>query len=101
MASTASASFDNSPRICFATRLDSAAEKQFSKLGKSAQRDIEKYIAKNLESTEDPRRFGKPYLSVRGAWRYRVGDYRLVCLIQNQQLIVLVVKVGHRRELYD
>ena len=37
---------------------DPAAEKQFSKLGKSAQRDIEKYIAKNLESVEDPRRFG-------------------------------------------
>jgi len=46
---------------------DPAAEKQFSKLGKSAQRDIEKYIAKNLESAEDPRRFGKPYLSIKGA----------------------------------
>jgi mRNA-degrading endonuclease RelE of RelBE toxin-antitoxin system len=40
---------------------DPAAEKQFSKLGKSAQRDIEKYIAKHLESVEDPRRFGKPH----------------------------------------
>jgi len=42
---------------------DPAAEKQFSKLGKSAQRDIEKYIAKHLETAEDPRRMGKPYLS--------------------------------------
>jgi mRNA interferase RelE/StbE len=57
---------------------DPAAEKQFSKLGKPAQRDIEKYIAKNLESAEDPCRFGKPYLSIKGAWRYRIGDYRLV-----------------------
>ena len=80
---------------------DPAAEKQFSKLGKSAQRDIEKYITKHLESVEDPRRFGKPYLSIRGACRYRVGDYRLVCLIQNEKLIVLVLKVGHRQNVYD
>ena len=80
---------------------DSAAEKQFSKLGKAAQRDIERYIAKNLESVEDPRRFGKPYLSIKGAWRYRMGDYRFVCLIQNEKLIVLVLKVGHRRDVYD
>jgi mRNA interferase RelE/StbE len=80
---------------------DPAAEKQFCKLGRTAQREIEKYIAKNLESEEDPRRFGKPFLSVRNAWRYRVGDYRLVCQIQNDKLIVLVIKVGHRREVYD
>jgi len=80
---------------------DPSAEKQFSKLGTAAQRDIEEYIAKHLESEEDPRRFGKPYLSIKGAWRYRVGDYRLVCLIQNEKLIVLVVKVGHRRNVYD
>jgi mRNA interferase RelE/StbE len=80
---------------------DPAAEKQFSKLGKSAQQDIEKYIAKNLESVEDPRRFGKPYLSIKGAWRYRVGDFRFVCLIQNEKLIVLVLKVGHRGDVYE
>ena len=80
---------------------DPAAEKQFSKLGKSAQRDIEKYIAKKLESVEDPRRFGKPYLSIKGAWRYRVGDYRMVYLVRNEKLVVLVVKIGHRRDIYD
>lgn len=80
---------------------DPAAEKQFSKLGRTAQLEIEKYIAKQLESEEDPRRFGKPYLSIRNAWRYRVGDYRLVCQIQNDRLIILVIKVGHRREVYD
>jgi mRNA-degrading endonuclease RelE of RelBE toxin-antitoxin system len=46
---------------------DPAAEKQFSKLGRTAQQEIEKYITKNLESEEDPRRFGKPFLSVRNA----------------------------------
>ncbi len=80
---------------------DPAAEKQFSKLGKPAQQDIAKYIAKHLETDENPRRFGKPYLSIKGAWRYRVGDYRLVCAIQNQQVTVLVLKVGHRRDVYD
>ena len=80
---------------------DPAAEKQFSKLGKSAQRDIERYIANRLETAEDPRSFGKPFLSIKGAWRYRVGDYRLVCAIQNHQVTVLVLKVGHRRDVYD
>jgi mRNA interferase RelE/StbE len=54
-----------------------------------------------LESVDDPRRFGKPYLSIKGAWRYRVGDFRMVCLIQNQKLIILVLNVGHRRDVYD
>jgi len=80
---------------------DPAAEKQFSKLGKTAQRDIERYIARHLETAEDPRGFGKPLLSIKGAWRYRVGDYRLVCMIQEQKVIVLVLKVGHRRDVYD
>ncbi len=80
---------------------DPAAEKQFSKLGKSAQRDIDRYIASHLETEEDPRRFGKPFLSIKGAWRYRVGDYWLVCAIKNQQLTILVLKVGHRRDVYN
>ena len=80
---------------------DPAAEKQFSKLGNAAQREIERYIAKHLETDEDPRRFGKPYLSIKNAWWYRVGDYRLVAAIQNQQVTVLVLKVGHRRNVYD
>jgi mRNA-degrading endonuclease RelE of RelBE toxin-antitoxin system len=46
---------------------DPAAEKQLSKLGAAAQRDIARYIAKNLVTDQDPRRFGKPYLSVKGA----------------------------------
>ena len=79
---------------------DPAAEKQFSKLGTSAQRDIEKYIAKHLESDEDPRRFGKPYLSIKGAWRYRVGDYRLICDIQDARITVMVLQVGHRKDVY-
>jgi len=53
---------------------DPAAEQQFSKLGRSAQQDIEKYIAKNLESAEDPRRFGNPSFQskVRGAIEWAI-----------------------------
>lgn len=77
-----------------------AAEKQFAKLGRPAQVLIERYIAKHLEGEDDPRRFGHPFLSVKGAWRYRIGDYRMVCAIRERELIVLVLKVGHRREIY-
>ena len=80
---------------------DPSAEKQFSKLGHTAQRDISNYIAKHLETDKDPRLFGKPFLSIKGAWRYRIGDYRLVCAIQNHQVTVLVLKVGHRRDIYE
>jgi len=80
---------------------DPAAERQFSKLGKSAQREIEKYIASHLETEQDPRRFGKPLLSIKNAWRYRVGDYRLVCAIQYQQVTVPILKVGYRRDVYE
>jgi len=77
-----------------------AAEKQFAKLGRPAQVMIERYISKHLEGVEDPRRFGQPFLSVKGAWRYRIGDYRMVCAIREQAFIVLVLKVGHRRDIY-
>jgi len=55
-----------------------------------------------LRGTEDPRAFGKPLKAdLKGLWRYRVADYRLICSIQDQRLVVLVLKVGHRRDVYD
>jgi mRNA interferase RelE/StbE len=87
--------------VSWKVSFDPAAEKQLGKLCANAQRDILRYLAKNLETAESQRRFGKPYLSVKGAWRYRVGDFRLVCSLRDQQLIVLLIKVGHRRNVHD
>jgi mRNA interferase RelE/StbE len=78
-----------------------SAQRDLIKLGKAAGRDIVQYLEKRLLGTADPRRFGKALRHDRkGLWRYRVGDYRVVCQIEEDRLVVLVVGVGHRREVY-
>jgi len=71
-------------------------------LGADAQRLILRYLRTWLATAENPRRFGKALLGdLKGLWRYRVGDYRIVAKIEDDKFIVLVVTVGHRREVYD
>jgi mRNA interferase RelE/StbE len=77
------------------------ASKQFYKLDAFTQKMIQKYINKNLNGTDNPRRFGKVLKGAfSGMWRYEVGKYRLVCDIQDGVFCILVIKVGHRREVY-
>lgn len=77
-------------------------DKEFTKLDKYTQRMIKAWIDKNLVNCEDPRARGKALTADRsGQWRYRIGDYRLLCLIEDHELVVLAMSVGHRREVYD
>jgi mRNA interferase RelE/StbE len=72
------------------------------KLDRQAQKDIVGYLEKRIATKEDPRRFGKPLKAeLAGLWRYRVRDYRLVCQIKDNVMLVLVVSVGHRKNVYD
>jgi mRNA interferase RelE/StbE len=74
---------------------------EFGKLDHYTQVIINAWISKHLENCENPRAFGKPLIAGHsGQWRYRIGDYRLLCLIKDCELIVLVIKVGHRRDVY-
>ena len=76
--------------------------KEFKKLDKYTQRLIKAWIEKNLVGTEDPRRHGKGLTANRsGQWRYRIGDYRLICNINDGRLVILALSVGHRREVYN
>ena len=60
------------------------------------------WIRKNLENCENPRQHGKALSANRtGQWRYRVGDYRLLAEIQDDRIVILVLNVGHRREIYE
>jgi mRNA interferase RelE/StbE len=78
------------------------AARDMRKLGKPAQREILRYLRTRIATAEDPRRFGKPlFRDLKGLWRYRVGDYRIVAKIEDDRFVVLVVTVGHRREVYD
>ncbi|MCM1322541.1 MAG: type II toxin-antitoxin system RelE/ParE family toxin [Prevotella sp.] len=75
--------------------------KQVSKLDKPIQKRIFNYMDK-VAQLENPRSRGKGLVSnLSGLWRYRVGDYRILCRIKDAELIITVVEVGHRREIYD
>lgn len=77
-------------------------KKEFRKLDKYTQRMIRGWIDKNLIGTSNPRIHGKGLTANRsGQWRYRIGDYRLICQIEDDKLIILALTVGHHREIYD
>jgi len=79
-----------------------AAFKTIRKLDPSMARLIVAWVGKNLEGCADPRLHGKCLTGNRGGqWRYRVGDYRLLAEIDDQQVMILMVSVGHRSEIYD
>lgn len=88
--------------MTWAYRFDERALKELRKLGKQAQREIIAYLDERIAGNGDPRRFGKGLKTdLAGLWRYRVGDCRILCQIKEGELLVLVVAVGHRREIYE
>ena len=77
------------------------AVKDLKKLDKYTKRMIKAWIDKNLEGCENPRIHGKGLTANRsGQWRYRIGDYRLICDIKENALIILALAIGHRRDVY-
>ena len=88
--------------MSWAYRFDERALKELKKLGRQAQKEILAYLDERVTGKEDPRRFGKAlHADLAGLWRYRVGDYRILCQIRDGQLLVLVVSVGHRKNIYE
>ena len=78
-----------------------SASKQFGKLDNFTRKIIISWIYKNLEECEDPRSKGKPLKGdKKDQWRYRIGDYRIIAKIEDNRLIILIIKIGHRREIY-
>ncbi len=78
------------------------AKKQLKKLDKHTAALIIGWLEKNIEGCENPRIHGKGLVENKsGQWRYRIGDYRVICEIEDQKITVLVLKIGHRREIYD
>lgn len=77
-------------------------DKEFKKLDRYTQRIIKGWIEKNLTQCEDPKQHGKGLTANRsGQWRYRIGDYRLICQINDNKLIILALSIGHRRTIYN
>ena len=80
---------------------DPAALRELAKLDKPVERRILKFLRERVAKLDDPRQIGARLQGIlSGLWKYRVGDYRLICSIEDDRLVVLVLRVGHRREVY-
>lgn len=80
---------------------DKKALKILKKLDKNVNAMIINWIAKNLDNCKNPRSMGKALLGDKsGYWRYRIGNYRLVCEIRDKEILIIVIGVGHRKEIY-
>ena len=81
--------------------LSKKAEKKIDNLDAPVRDKIKKWIEKNLEGCENPRRRGKPLEGeFSGFWRYRVGDYRIIADIQDDKIIIFVINVDKRNDIY-
>ena len=77
------------------------AVKQLSKLDAGQRRAIQRWMRKNVDGCDDPRAHGHVlHHDKHGLWRYRVGKYRVICEIRDEELLVLAIEVGHRAEIY-
>lgn len=77
------------------------AIKQLKKLDKGTQKLILTWVGKNLENCDNPRIKGKGLTANRsGEWRYRVGNYRIICDIRDKELIILTLSIARRRNIY-
>lgn len=76
--------------------------RQLKKIDKSVALRVLDYMDERVAKLADPRAFGKNLVGPKlgSYWRYRIGDVRVICDLQNQALVVLVVEIGHRREVY-
>lgn len=90
------------PRPVWGVEFDDRARREIRKLDPKTQQEILRYLRERVAGPADPRQFGKPLrMNLAGLWRYRVGNYRLICRIEEQRLVVLILKIGHRREVYE
>ena len=82
-------------------KISDVAERQLRKLDWPIQKRILDWIGDRIYGCKNPRHFGEPLKGDRaGFWRYRIGNYRLLCDIQDERVMVLVLTIGHRREIY-
>jgi mRNA interferase RelE/StbE len=87
--------------LAWAINYTETAKRELKKLDKPAARRILDFLDNRVAKQDDPRQLGKALSGPLGTlWRYRIGDYRVICEIQHQTVTVLVLRVGHRREVY-
>ncbi|MBF0777943.1 type II toxin-antitoxin system RelE family toxin [Streptococcus cuniculi] len=87
--------------MSYRVKLSPKAQKQLRKLDKGIAGLIVRYLYKHVDGTDNQREKGKGLTANRsGQWRYRIGDYRVICEIIDDDLVVLAITVGHRKDIY-
>jgi mRNA interferase RelE/StbE len=89
--------------MAWKVELSQEADRQLDKLDPQIARRILKFLHGRVAPLDNPRSIGE---ALHGAklgefWKYRVGDYRLICSIEDKLVLILVLRIGHRREVYE
>jgi mRNA interferase RelE/StbE len=89
--------------MAWSIELDPAAEKELDKLGRQQAKRILEFLFERVANLDDPRSIGEALKGkrFRSLWKYRVGDYRIICSIEDKITRILVVKIGDRKEVYN
>lgn len=87
--------------MAWTVEISDFAERQLRKLDRPVLKRLLDWLDERIEGCKNPRHFGEPLRGdLGGLWRYRVGDYRILCEIQDDRLVVLALSVGQRRNVY-
>ena len=87
--------------MIYELKYEARAVKQIKKLDLATRKLIKSWIEKNLLNTDNPRQHGKGLTgSLSQYWRYRVGDYRILAEINDAEIIIIIIEIGHRRDIY-
>jgi len=88
--------------LAWLIKIDEGAEKDLAKLDKQIARRVLKVLRERVAVLDDPRSIGEALTGSRFGelWKYRVGDYRIIASIEDDIITILVLRVGHRREVY-
>lgn len=88
--------------MAWTIEFDLLARKNVEKLDKQVRNRIRAFLHERLAELDNPRQIGQALQgsTLGNFWRYRVGDYRIICDIQDKRLVILVIEIGHRRDVY-
>jgi len=89
--------------LVWTVELSEGARKDLKRLDPQIARRILKFLSERIATKEDPRRIGEALEGSRFGelWKYRSGDWRMICRIEDERIVVLVLKVAHRRSAYE
>jgi mRNA interferase RelE/StbE len=87
--------------MAWKVEFEPAVQEELNKLDNPIRRRILKFLYERVGKLDNPRRIGERLQGTLSEfWKYRVGDYRLICSLEKERLVVLVLRIGHRREVY-